>query len=325
MEAAFRILTNPNPLSAATRCVENAKTPIRRDVFAAAWHELLKRYLVRTPTASRAIAHLDGLGARVHNDHIALRSFVDSGGHSGLAYLDRVFTAFGYAAQDDIVIPSLPVNARWYEPPAETDWPKVFVSELRTGELPAEAAKIVFSHVDGFYGGRGVPTLRDALAAASGAPLADLLDEPPWRPTAAEVAAVRGADGGDAALRGATEYASWTLTHGHRINHLTILHNALGLEAAVPTLAALNARMIADLGFEFNKAGGSDGLTQGSVASRLEQSSTVADHIEVTFGCGKEERLPCAFLELIQRHDGFRGFLGQNAKGIFASTHAGRS
>ena len=102
-------------------------------------------------------------------------------------------------------------------------------------------------------------------------------------------------------LRGATEYASWTLTHGHRINHLTILHNALGLEAAVPTLAALNARMIADLGFEFNKAGGSDGLAQGSVASRLEQSSTVADHIEVTFGCGKEERLPCAFLELIQR------------------------
>ena len=93
----------------------------------------------------------------------------------------------------------------------------------------------------------------------------------------------------------------------------------------MPTLAALNARMIADLGFEFNKAGGSDGLTQGSVASRLEQSSTVADHIEVTFGCGKEERLPCAFLELIQRHDGFRGFLGQNAKGIFASTHAGRS
>ena len=72
-------------------------------------------------------------------------------------------------------------------------------------------------------------------------------------------------------------------------------------------------------------AGGSDGLTQGSVASRLEQSSTVADHVEVTFGCGKEERLPCAFLELIQRHDGFRGFLGQNAKGIFASTHAGRS
>ena len=46
---------------------------------------------------------------------------------------------------------------------------------------------------------------------------------------------MRGADGGDAALRGATEYASWTLTHGHRINHLTILHNALGLEAAVPT------------------------------------------------------------------------------------------
>ena len=53
MEAAFKIITNPSTISAATRCVENAKTPIRRDVFAAAWHELLKRYLLRTPTASR--------------------------------------------------------------------------------------------------------------------------------------------------------------------------------------------------------------------------------------------------------------------------------
>jgi 4-hydroxyphenylpyruvate dioxygenase-like putative hemolysin len=30
--------------------------------------------------------------------------------------------------------------------------------------------------------------------------------------------------------------------------------------------------------------------------------------------------VPCAFLELIERHEGFRGFLGQNAKGIFEST-----
>ena len=48
----------------------------------------------------------------------------------------------------------------------------------------------------------------------------------------------------------------------------------------------------------------------------------MADLVPHTFGCGTTLEVPCAFLELIRRHEGFRGFLGQNAKGIFASTHA---
>jgi hypothetical protein len=131
------------------------------------------------------------------------------------------------------------------------------------------------------------------------------------------VAIVRAADGGDTALRSATEYASWTLTHAHRINHLTVLQNVLGAEWG--SLRSLNALLVAE-GIEFNPAGGADGLTQGTRALCLEQSSTVADRIPHTFGCGNEQSVPCAFLELIERHEGFRGFLGQNAKGIFEST-----
>ena len=42
--------------------------------------------------------------------------------------------------------------------------------------------------------------------------------------------------------------------------------------------------------------------------------------VSTCMSCGNEQSVPCAFLELIQRHEGFRGFLGQNAKGIFEST-----
>ena len=115
-------------------------------------------------------------------------------------------------------------------------------------------------------------------------------------------------------------YAAWTLTHGHRINHLTVLQNALGV-AELGSLQELNAALLAQ-GFAFNQAAGSDGLTQGSKASRLEQSSTLADSVTHTFGCGAARDVPCAFLELIERHEGFRGFLGQNARGIFESTHS---
>jgi len=318
------VITRGPALPAAARFVANTAQPqpSAAACFQRTWHTLLRSYLKRTPAAVHAITRLDQRGGRVHNDHIALRAFVDSDGRSGLGFLDTLFTSFGYAGQESITIPSLPVNARWYEPPAETDWPKVFVSELRVAELPRAAADIVFSHIDGYYNISENGALKAALAARDGDALARLLDQPAWIPSKAEVETVRDADGGDPAMRAATEYASWTLTHGHRINHLTVLQNVLDLDEAAD-LQSLNALLVGE-GLEFNAAGGSDGLTQGSPALHLEQSSTLADRVPHTFGCGTTEQVPCAFLELIQRHESFRGFLGQNAKGIFASTHAAR-
>mmetsp|Transcript_41752 Transcript_41752/g.103007 ORF Transcript_41752/g.103007 Transcript_41752/m.103007 type:complete len:150 (-) Transcript_41752:496-945(-) len=117
----------------------------------------------------------------------------------------------------------------------------------------------------------------------------------------------------------ALEYLAWTLTHGHRWNHLTLLVNTLGPDAPVGSLSQLNALLRKD-GFSLNPAAGEDGFTQGSAAKKLAQSSTVADSGLHTFGCGTTRAVPTAFLELIERHDGFRGFLGSNARGIFDST-----
>jgi hypothetical protein len=321
--AAFSALVRGPVPSARERCVSNSGSVSRAQI--AAFDELrrglLTRYLGRTPSAVAAVNLLAARGANMHNDHVAMRSFVDSRGQSGLAFLVAVFRAFGYAVRDPVVIPGLPVNATWLEPPEQTDWPKVFVSELRASELPAAAADIVHSHVDRIYADH---TTRLPQALAADAPsqpelLLELLDAPPWAPTAAEVERIRAVGAAEPSLANATEYAAWTLTHGHRINHMTILQNTLGMEG-VNNLQDLNL-VLRESGLDFNPAGGEDGMTQGSRQVNLQQSSTRADLVTHTFGCGAERRVPCAFLELIQRHDGFAGFLGQNAKGIFSSTH----
>jgi len=181
------------------------------------------------------------------------------------------------------------------------------------------AASIVHSHVDGVYA-QSHARLDEALAEdAPASVLLELLDSPPWSPSAEDDHRLRSAAKSEPAVANAVEYAAWTLTHGHRLNHMTIFANTLGL-ANIKGLADLNALLQAE-GMEFNPAGGNDGVTQGSLEVGLQQSSTRADLIEHTFSCGTTQKIPCAFLELIERHDGFSGFLGQNAKGIFSSTH----
>lgn len=313
-------------LPASTRCVSNGHGPVDGHVFAAVRDNLVGSYLERTPTAGALVDALIERGALIHNDHVALRSFVDSKGTSGLSFLAPLFMAFGYADEGPLHIPGLPVNARWYEPPEETNWPKVFISELRVAELPPAAAAVVYAHIDGYYASIDISAFVRRKDADE---ITRLMDDPPWRPTAAEVDAVRAAGGDDPAMRSALEYAAWTLTHGHRWNHFTVLVNALrpeGLGAVdgVPhSLAEANV-FVREEGFALNAAGGADGFTQGSRALHLEQSSTVADVLPFAFACGTVKTVPHSFLELIFRHEGFRGFLGQNARGIFSSTDAGR-
>ena len=66
-------------------------------------------------------------------------------------------------AEEDVTIPGMAVNATWLEPPETTDWPKVFISELRTSDLPEEVASIIHNRVDGYY----VPERIESLSALS--------------------------------------------------------------------------------------------------------------------------------------------------------------
>ncbi|KAJ1450625.1 hypothetical protein M885DRAFT_621526 [Pelagophyceae sp. CCMP2097] len=302
---ALDLLLRGPPPSTAVRCVGNASPPVRHDVFQSVRNELLERYLQRTPTAVRAIDFLNDRSLRCFNDHVALRSFVDSRGGSGADYLAGAFLAFGYSREASLAIPGLPVNAFWLEPPGETDWPKVFISELRSSELSLEVREVVYRHVDNCY----KPLNWHSLTAED---MVRALDDVPWSITFAEERQLR-----SLGLGAAGEYAAWTLTHGSQWNHATLLANAMD---GPPTLQALNAALV-ESGILLNSAGGDDGFTQGSVTSSLEQSSTLADAIEHEFACGTTHAVPGAFLELISRHGGFSAFLGSNARGIFDSTN----
>uniref|UniRef100_A0A7S4EUF6 2-oxoadipate dioxygenase/decarboxylase n=2 Tax=Chrysotila carterae TaxID=13221 RepID=A0A7S4EUF6_CHRCT len=316
-QKAMQTLLGASALTPAMRFVSNSRRAVNPTVFEEVRTDLLSAYLRRTPSCTNAVNLLADRGARVHNDHVALRSFVDSRGASGLQFLQHLFVGFGYAPQEGIVIPSMPVNAVWLEPPEETQWPKVFISELRVDEMPSEASAIVYKYVDGYYDDA---VIDHAAASGDARALVDILETPPWSVTSSDEQSLRTLGKQHPALESATEYAAWTLTHAHRWNHATVLVNTLGLQD-VDSIAKLNA-LLRKHEYVFNPAGGADGVTQGSREKHLEQSSTVADEIHVTFACGTERTVRCSFLELIERHEGFRGFLGQNAKGIFQSTWA---
>lgn len=315
VSSVLHTLTNGKLIPPTERCVSNANLPLKAPLFTAVRAQLLSNYLVRTPSCVRAVELLKSKGGRIHNDHVALRSFNDGRSGSGLAFLEEIFLSFGYAAEQSITIPALPVNARWYEPPEATDWPKVFISELRSDQLPDKVARIISRHVQGYY---NTGAARVALDSGDADALVKLLEVPPWNVSAAEEESVRAVGLENPKLASAVEYAAWTLTHAHRWNHMTILLNGSDIPG-VSTLQELNA-LLYNEGFIFNGAGSGDGFTQGSPAVRLEQSSTKADLVTHTFACGAVRDVPCSFLELIHRHEGFRGFLGQNAKGIFDST-----
>jgi hypothetical protein len=315
MLSALRTVTHGMPMLASERCVSNPRLPAKAPLFNEVREQLLTKYLSRTPSCVRAIELLKAKDGRIHNDHVALRSFNDGHGGSGLSFLGDIFLACGYQEEQAITIPGLPVNAKWYEPPELTDWPKVFISEMRACDLPNQVAEIITKHVRGYY---QTDIVRNALDSGNADALVNLLEVPPWNISASEEGVIRKIGRDRPELASAVEYAGWTLTHAHRWNHMTILLNGCGIPG-ISTLQDLNKLFIEE-GFVFNSAGGTDGFTQGSRAVQLEQSSTKADLVQHKFACGTVKDVPCSFLELIHRHDGFRGFLGQNAKGIFDST-----
>ncbi|ASK78016.1 succinyldiaminopimelate aminotransferase [Paraphotobacterium marinum] len=116
-----------------------------------------------------------------------------------------------------------------------------------------------------------------------------------------------------------SEYAAWFLAHGFGANHFTISVNALN---KIKSLSELNEILIQNK-IIMNKNGG---LIKGSEALGLEQSSTLADHVQVQFSDGFFY-IPGGFYEFSQRYKSidsgriFNGFIEASADKIFESTN----
>ena len=324
MDAAHSLeMISPTP----SEYVQNAKRPSAeaREVFSRFRDLELSAYLERTKYATDVLFLIKEQGGTIVNDHIALRSFKDEGGTGGLEVLEPLFLSYGYQKEEPIYINALCLECCWYEPPEDSNWPKVFISEQQVDQLPEAARKLIWGTIKNYYSSKPLSTLGLAKPEkADPQALYEVLENPPWNPSSTDYQALLDMAEEDGEFRSALQYAAWTLVHAHRWNHFTVLINRSGLEAS-KSLESFNA-WVEGNGFPLNQWNGNQ--IQGSEDKHLKQSSTVANLVSHRFADGVTQEVPGSFVEFIERFmvnsDPFRGFIAGNARGIFASTDANR-
>jgi hypothetical protein len=115
-----------------------------------------------------------------------------------------------------------------------------------------------------------------------------------------------------------SEYAAWVAVMGLRANHFTINVNEL---KSIHNLSEM-LDFVEAQGYTLNTAGG---RIKGSPAVLLEQGSTMADEIPVTFADGKQHIIPSCYYEFALRYPDangqlYQGFVAASADKIFEST-----
>lgn len=249
-------------------------------------------YLNFAPSAGRIHTVLGG-GAPIVNDHIALRTFNTP--RLGLAAMEPRILDMGYVRGGAYRFTAKKLKAFHYEHP-DPSVPKIFISELLLDEFSVELQTMVASLLAQMP--EHVPA--DAAFLASGRH---------WDLSHAQYQQ----------LIGESEYAGWLAALGFRANHFTVSVNQL---SGFDSVAAVNARLKA-AGFALNTSGGE---IKGSPQVMLEQSSTLADRVEVPFSDGTHV-IPACFYEFAYRYpqaDGslYPGFVEASADKIFESTNA---
>lgn len=258
---------------------------------------LWEAYAAITPAAARIHALLHARGESFRNDHVAFRTFDLA--PLGLERLAAPFLALGYTPTGRYDFEVKKLHARSYSHPSGR-FPRVFISELRTGEFPPvvrEIAETLLEQVD-----------PRALASDEAA----LTWAPTWPAPTLE---------NYERLLEHSEYAAWLAAFGIRANHFTVhandLRSVAELAELVELLRAAGERLNAE-----------PSPIQGSAAERLEQCSTLADRVEWSFADGERASIPSCYYEFAWRHadaEGklFDGFVTQSADKIFESTDVG--
>ncbi|MFV9504488.1 MAG: DUF1338 domain-containing protein [Oscillochloridaceae bacterium umkhey_bin13] len=281
---------------------------------------LMRRYQERVPDVQAIVQAMvaDGLigaAAQIENDHIAFRTMGVP--QLGVRSLERIFLHYGYERREAYHFASKKLDAFWYSPP-RPDLPRIFISELRVGDLSPEAQRIITSYTDEVPSD---PVLELDLDDA--AQVDAFLHRGLWRlPTWADYSR----------LAEESEYAAWVIYNRYYLNHYTVtVHN---LPAGANTIADFNA-FLERHGFKLNDAGGK---IKTSPDGNLLQSSTVAEMIDATFADGDVHRISGSYVEFAERRplaefadlpaDQLRrehrreGFEAGNADKIFESTYS---
>ncbi|OJV18441.1 MAG: DUF1338 domain-containing protein [Dyadobacter sp. 50-39] len=280
---------------------------------------LMRRYKERVPDVGIILDAMvsDGIVPSedaIENDHIAFRTMGVP--QLGVQSFEKIFLHYGYEKRDHYFFEGKKLDAWWYSPPRETD-PRIFVSELRVGDLSEESQRIIRSYTDGV-----ATDPVDSLDLANGEAVDTFLHQPLWRtPTVADYQS----------LLKESEYAAWVMYNRYYLNHFTIsVHN---LPEGYNTVAQFND-FLEKHGIKLNTSGGKIKI---SPDGGLLQSATVAEMLDAEFANGEKLRISGSYVEFaerkvlpeftnlpateIKRKHRRDGFEAGNADKIFESTY----
>jgi len=234
---------------------------------------------------------LKGHGETILNDHVAFRTFESAS--VGMRKMGEIFVQQGYHEIGEYDFPEKKLNAVHYEHEDEAQ-PKIFISELRVNELSTHAQSQIQNLLAQIPSGF-VSTTNWCVAGR------------PWTlnfKTYEE-------------LEKESDYAAWMAAFGFRANHFTVNGNAL---KTFSDLTSLN-EFLKKENFQLNSNGGE---IKGSREVFLEQSSTLANQVEIDFEDGKHA-VPGCYYEFSYRYalptgKIFHGFNAKSADKIFEST-----
>ena len=244
---------------------------------------LLRRYSERVPDVGVIVAAMQQEGmirsaADIENDHIAFRTLGVP--YLGIRSFEKIFQHYGYQKRDYYHFEAKKLDAYWYAPP-EPRYPRIFVSELRVGELSEEGQRILRSYTDEVQADpvEGLD-LEDAAAVDT------FLHSALWRLPRWE---------DYSRLLDESEYAAWVIYNRYYLNHFTVsVHN---LPAGWNTVAAFNV-FLETHGFKLNDSGGKIKVSGDGL---LLQSSTVAEMVEAEFADGVRQRIAGSYVEFAER------------------------
>lgn len=257
------------------------------------FEKLWKQYTAENPGAGQIHQLFVDKGERVVNDHVAFRTFDDP--RVTIDVLAKPFLEAGYVPSGEYQFEVKKLRARHYELPGDPEAPRVFISELILSEFSGELQNTIRGQLD------AVP--RELLTSP------DLIFQGTIFPSISHATYMK--------LREESEYAAWMYAFGYRANHFTVsinyLKNLKGIEEVNSFLK--------DHGFQLNSSGGE---IKGTPEQMLEQSSTLADQVEVSFSDGNHT-IPGCYYEFARRYRDakgtlFSGFVAGSADKIFEST-----
>ncbi len=254
-------------------------------------------YISMTPQAQKIVDLIESheTGNKVINDHIALRTF----NHPKLTIdvISKPLLDGGYKEAGEYIFEEKKLKAKHFKHD-NPGMPLIFISELLLEEFSGEFNAVVDKLVDQVTD----ITISDFSFLSNGRP---------WSLSSSDYNK----------LKEESDYGAWISAIGYRPNHFTVFINELNSWNEVSDLNTF----LKDNGFKLNASGGE---VKGSKEVFLEQSSTLADSIEVKFS-DKNLIIPSCYYEFAKRYvlengDLYQGFVAKSADKIFESTSGGQ-